>query len=245
MLNYGSPFHRVAGVLLVPDDEGADGGEPLALHVRYWCDEPCQLQLRGFTDRWAVDFGPLPETAGRWVEHAVPIDLAAPAGNAFAPSANLSGNFGTGDIYIVGAAFFDSNDRQTDVLHHGAPATLKIEYEVRNPVLREVAQVVVVFHRDGLQDVCRLIARDLTFDASHQVGTVRLVIPRVDLTDGTYSLTVMIARLGYYDRHQATFFAINPDVYSCLSRVFDVRVLDTGFIGAGTVTVKDGEWTMS
>ena len=69
------------------------------------------------------------------------------------------------------------------------------------------------------------------------------MIPRIDLTDGEYSLTVMIAQAGYYDQHQTTFFAVHPGVYSCLSRVLDIRIVDGGFIGAGTVTVKDGVWT--
>ena len=54
----------------------------------------------------------------------------------------------------------------------------------------------------------------------------------------------MIAKQGYYDTRQTTFFAINPDVYSCLSRVFDIHVVGSGPIGEGTVTVKDAEFSI-
>ena len=54
----------------------------------------------------------------------------------------------------------------------------------------------------------------------------------------------MIAEHGYYDRRQTTFFAINPGVYSCLSKAFEIIVTGAGPIGEGTVTVKDAEWTL-
>ena len=243
MLNYGSPFHRVAGVLTIPAEEVAHGDHLFVLRVRYWCDAPCRLQMRGFAGAWAADLGELPQATGVWAEHTVSMDLNLEQESTFAPPPNLSGTFGTGDIHIVSVAFVAPDGAHTDVLRHGAPATLRVTYEIRNPGIRERAQVVVVFHREGVQDVCRLIARELLFDSARPGGEVQLIIPRVDLTDGAYSLTVMIVQEGYYDRFQPTFFAINPGVYSCLSRVFDIRVVDTGFIGAGTVTEKDGIWT--
>lgn len=246
MLNYGSPFHRIAAILTIPAAELQRHGDgaPLALWLRFWTDQPCDLQMRGFADGWAADLGPLPRAAGRWVEHSVAVDMTAPDAAALVPKVNLSGKFGTGDIQITQVAFVGADGNPTDVLEHGVAATLLVDYQIKNPGIRQRAQVVVVFHRDGTQDVCRLIARELMFDAAVSAGQIRMVVPRIDLTDGWYSLTVMIAEEGYYDRHQTTFFAINPGVYSCLSRAFDVRVVDTGYIGEGTQTVKQGDWSL-
>jgi len=82
------------------------------------------------------------------------------------------------------------------------------------------------------------------FDAAVPRGSVEVVIGRVDLTDGRYALTVMIAREGYYDERQTTFFTINPAVYSCRSKAFDVSVVGSGYIGEGTMTVKNGQWAL-
>jgi lipopolysaccharide transport system ATP-binding protein len=243
MVNYGSPYHRVAGVLGVPPDALRDAEAPLELRIRYWCDEPCALELRVFADAWAADLGRLPVATGAWTEHVVRIAADAPEQQTFVPSPNASGNFGTGDIQIVNVAFVGDDDRETDVLRHGDPARLRIDYHIKRPDLRERAQVIVVVHRDGIQDVCRMIARDLMFDASSPSGQIELTIPRVDLVDGRYALTVMIAEPGYHDQRQHTFFAIHPGVYSCLSRAFELKVTGAGVFGEGTITVKDGLWS--
>jgi len=73
---------------------------------------------------------------------------------------------------------------------------------------------------------------------------VRLTIPRLTLTDGSYAVTIMIAKEGYYDTHQAVFYSINPSVYSCVSRLCEVSVVASGLIGTGTRHVLDGVWSL-
>jgi len=93
--------------------------------------------------------------------------------------------------------------------------------------------------------LCRYITRDLVFDAGERPrGTVRLAIPRLTLTNGSYAVTIMIAREGYYDTHQAVFYTINPSVYCCVSRLFEVSVVGSGLIGTGTRHVLDGVWSL-
>ena len=74
--------------------------------------------------------------------------------------------------------------------------------------------------------------------------TIRLTIPQLTLSNGSYSVTVMIAREGYYDTEQVVFYSINPSVYSCVSRLFEVSVVGAGLIGSGTRHVLDGEWRL-
>ena len=93
--------------------------------------------------------------------------------------------------------------------------------------------------------MCRYITRDLVFDAGQRSrGTIRLTVPRLTLTDGSYAVTVMIAKEGYYDTDQAVFYSINPSVYCCVSRLFDVSVVGSGLIGKGTRHVLDAVWTL-
>ena len=105
--------------------------------------------------------------------------------------------------------------------------------------------MTIGFHRDGVQDVCRFIARDLSFDASHPRGVARLEIPSLSLTDGIYTVSIMIAKEGYYDREQTTFYSINPEVYSARARLFEIMVCGSGLIGNGTIAVSTGRWSLS
>ena len=41
------------------------------------------------------------------------------------------------------------------------------------------------------------------------------------------------------------FFSLNPDVYYCASRLFEIVVRGSGLIGSGTVSVADGSWEVS
>ena len=138
----------------------------------------------------------------------------------------------------------DEHGNVRDVLDHGRPARLELTYEVVNPALREAVQVVVALHRDGAQDVCRFIGRDLSLSSAMRCGTMTSDIPSVDSTDGRYSVTILVARSGYYDSPQATFYTINPDVYCCLSRAFEVAVAGAGLVGIGTMRVANGEWSV-
>src|SRR5206468_12799747 len=113
---------------------------------------------------------------------------------------NAAGVHGTGAVAVTGARFVAEDGRELHILEHGRPARLDIDFAVFQPDLRERCQVVLALHKDGIEDVCRFITRDLVFDASQRSrGTIRLTVPRLTLTDGSYAVTVMIAREGYYD----------------------------------------------
>jgi hypothetical protein len=40
------------------------------------------------------------------------------------------------------------------------------------------------------------------------------------------------------------FYSINPSVYCCVSRLFEVAVVGSGLIGTGTRHVLDGVWCL-
>ena len=69
-------------------------------------------------------------------------------------------------------------------------------------------------------------------------------LPRLYLANGTFTLTVMVAREGYYDRQQTKYFSFNPEVYTCLSRVTEIVVSDGGIVGSGTGVVGSGDWSL-
>jgi hypothetical protein len=247
MLNYGSSFHQVAGVFTLPSGGSVPGPGSLRLRVEGGAERSCELHALGFVGTRQIDLGAISVGPG-WSTVDLELDAGdrVPQSRHALPDVNTSGIHGTGAIAVRDAAFVDADGAETHLLQHGESATLNIQYEIRDPALREQVQVVIALHKDGVQDVCRFIARDLLFDAAARPrGSIRLHIPKLLLTDGTYAVTLMIAEAGYYDRPQTVFYSINPGVYACLSRLFEVVVIGSGLIGSGTVHLADGRWSLA
>jgi len=135
--------------------------------------------------------------------------------------------------------------RGTDahVLTHGEPLDIVFHYRVNDPALCERPQILMAIHRDGVQDVCRFGTDELSFDGASRSGTVGVHFERLPLADGRYTLTVMVARHGYYDDRPTQYFSLSPGVYACLSQVLEFIVEGGGAIGSGTTVVLEGEWS--
>jgi lipopolysaccharide transport system ATP-binding protein len=238
-LNYGSPFHKVAGVF-IPAPATVAGQAPRAL-LDYWSDASCDLIVRSFLNGRELDPVPFRTSAGGWSRAEVVLRAAATSTNP-APGTNTSGVHGTGQVLVSSAAFHDASGRDTTLLEHGCPASFSIGYRIVDPAIGRV-QLVVAWQRDGIQDVCRFMASEL--DLVSREGTIRLDIEPLAITDGRYAITILIAEPGYYDREQTAFYTINPGVYCCLSRLLEVDVAGAGLVGAGTAAVVEGRWSVT
>ena len=244
LLNYGTPFHKVAGVFAIPATIGEPALSDLSCSIDYAAASDCDLVVRLFYRSQEAELGRLRERSPAWTnwrsEGAAPPTVSSRTGGL-----NITGVHGTGTFTLRDARFVGVDGSELHVLRHAEPVALEIDYTIHDPRLREKAQVVIALHKDGLQDVCRFISRDLWFDAAdRREGTIRLDVPSWRLTDGEYSVTVMIAKEGYYDSSPSLFYTINPDVYCCFSRMFDVSVVGSGLIGSGTAHVALGDWSL-
>jgi hypothetical protein len=189
-----------------------------------------------------LSLGRIVDTSAGWKTYRSSAADESHHGDGRLPSAGVHG---TGAVVVAGARFISGDDREVHILEHGSAVRLDIDYAISKPDLNEPCQVVIALHKDGVEDVCRYITRSLVFDARKRPrGTIRLIIPRLTLTDGTYAVTIMIAKEGYYDTHQTVFYSINPSVYYCVSRLFEVTVVGSGLIGAGTRHVLEGVWSL-
>lgn len=241
MLNYGSPFHKIAGVLDLLDglDTKALTGK---LHLEYWSSEPCDLGVKCFWGQSAMDLGVLPESDGEWQTHTVPLSAKGQEvkQNYVAPASQ-----GVGTIILKDLQMLDECGNEVVFVEHEAPISFVTDYEIRSPDVREHAQVILTFHLDGVQDVCRILCRSLFFDAEKlPTGRIRLRLPRMPLATGQYTVSIMIVKEDYFDREQHQFFSINLGVYSCLSRVLEIVVTGGGIVGNGTVFVGEGDWSL-
>ncbi|MFP5379619.1 MAG: ABC transporter ATP-binding protein [Vicinamibacteria bacterium] len=240
MLNYGSPFHKVAGVVTVGGALAADA----RLEVEYHAAQPFEAVVRVFDRDRVRDLGVLRGSVGGWQTWAQPIHAAVASSSDRA--VNATGVHGTGAITIDDITTRDATGEEAHLFRHGDAFALQLDYRINQPDLVERPQVLVAFHKDGIQDVCRLITRDLVFDAgARRRGRIHLRIPGLRLGPGTYTVSVMVARAGYYDEEQTRYFSLNPGVYACHTRALEIVVSGGGGVAAGTVVVADGEWSLT
>lgn len=241
LLNYGSSFHKVAGVFVLPAD-AIETTDLLSVRVDYWSAQPCQLVMRMFVNGRGASLGQLPPASKTWASHVVPLAEAdAHGGMTF----SSDGVQGTGAIVVDDVKMVDERGDELHLARHGAPIRFVVDYRIADPRVKERAQVVLIFHRDGLQIASRIITRDLLFDAAtNSRGRVRLEIPKLTLSDGAYSVSVFVAREGYFDEQQTVFYSLNPGVYYCLNRVLDITVVGGGLIASGAIFVDEGKWSL-
>jgi len=238
-LNYGSPFQKVAGVFPIGDSSPATQ----RIEIDYHTDEPFEAVARLFIGETVIDLGQFDGQAGAWQTWTATVDSQSKT--AVPSQVNTTGIHGTGAISITDLGTFNEAGDETHFFSHGGIFEVRIAYRINQPDLREHPQLVLAFHRDGLLDVCRVITRDLLFDAAvGRSGEVRVRIPDLRLGPGNYTVTVMVAREGYYDEEQTRYFSLNPGVYACHSRALEINVTSSSAIATGTVVVADADWKM-
>jgi 2-polyprenyl-3-methyl-5-hydroxy-6-metoxy-1,4-benzoquinol methylase len=239
--NFGSPFHKIAGVLKVDESAEDLANAALSVEADFWSERPCDLTVHCFIQGREVALGLLPQSSGTWI-------TGVANGLQLGPmvSTGAAGRQGTGVIVIERVRPLNDEQQESFTFQHGAPFSLEFAYRINRPGLKERAQVLVAFHRDGVQDVMRSISRDLLFDEAVQPhGVIAVRFPRLPLANGSYSVTVMLAKEGYYDEMQSVYFSVNPGVYTCLTRVFEIVVDGGGIVATGTAVVLDAEWSLT
>ena len=61
---------------------------------------------------------------------------------------------------------------------------------------------------------------------------------------GAVHHSVAVTEAGYTDRQQTVFFSINPGMYDCWSRAFELQIVGGGVVASGTAVVLDASWTV-
>ena len=153
---------------------------------------------------------------------------------------------GTGQVVLADVRTLDRHGNAKGVFAHGEPFVLSMAYRINAPAFREAVQLLVSFHRDGVQDTCRVFCRALLLDAADRSsGSIEMHLPRLPLGAGTYTVSVGITEPGYFDRDQVVFYSINPGMYDCLIRGLEIEVVSGGIVGSGTGIVAEGEWRLA
>ena len=245
MLNYGSPFHKVVGVLAVPRDRFPELTN-MRFVLDYWSDKPCQLGLRCYVGEEAEDLGELSTVMGQWATHDAAYSSNGSGGSRPATlPAHAAGIQGAGDIIITHFAMLNSAGAEVCTAKHGEEVTFRIEFKIQKKSLREHAQVFIVISRNNTERVCKFMTGHLTFDeALAPEGVVEMRLPKMMLGAGSYSVAVEITAHDYVEAGITKFFSVDPNVYHCITHALDFTVTNSGWIGDGTIFEGEGDWRM-
>jgi ABC-type polysaccharide/polyol phosphate transport system ATPase subunit len=243
MLNYGSPFHKVVGVLAVPHHRFSQLTDA-SFVLDYWSDEACELRLRCYAGEHAEDLGELSTVTGRWACHAAAYSAngAGESGAALLPS-RAAGIQGAGEIIVTRFSMLNGTGAEIFTLRHGEAVTFRIDFRILKKNLRERAQVFIVISRNNTERVCKFMTDQLLFDeAEVPDGVVEMHLPKMMLGAGQYSVAVQIAAQGFVEAGITKFFSVDPDVYYCITHALEFTVTNSGWIGDGTLFEGEGAW---
>lgn len=246
MNNFGSPFRRAVAVFALPFGIETLRADAARIILIYESDARCVLRARLYFDEQTIELEDLRPSDKECVRHS--IDLQTYLKNGGAPSladaVNIEGIHGTGNALVVGLRVLDHTGNESLRVEHGRAMTLEIDYEVRQPDLCEAADLLVALHRDGVHDVCRFFTNSVVLDAANRPrGTISMHVPRLPVPNGNYTISLTLAKAGYYAKNPTAFYSINPDVHTCLSRFLEIQVFGGDPIASGMGLVEQASWS--
>jgi len=242
MLEFGSPFRKVSGVLAATEPVSDEILDEVSIELKWGAEKETEVMVSCRAGERLVLQQPVPVGGNGWESRR--LSFAAPIVSP-ALSTGRSALFGTGVIRLRDVHLSDGEGNQSFSFWHGEEFRLSVGYDIRDPSLDENCDIVIAILRGGVETACRIFTRSLEFSyARSQTGTVEMVLPKLMLGIGSYSLTVMIAREGYYDQQGHAFYSINPDVHVCIRDMVDFSVRATGVLAEGTAWVAEAEWEL-
>jgi hypothetical protein len=160
-------------------------------------------------------------------------------------AAHVNDTHGSGRLAIHGVELIDAEGRSSLQFVHGQAVHVILDYQINDPSLAERCQVVLAWRRHGVDDVFRLLCKEVLFNGSARPkGQLVCFLDRLPLGAGEYSLTVLVAAEGYYESNPTQFFSINDRVYWARANVLDVKVTAPSPIASGTAVVGEAEWSL-
>jgi hypothetical protein len=239
--NFGSVFHKVAGSFDVAGLIAPQRPNAFAVEVDCWSESPCEFEVRAFrgTQEWTLGTCRLP--GGRWMQQVL---SARDADAVVAVNATAPRGAGSGRVVIGEIRTLDATGRATAIFRHRDPFVLTICYRVNDPSFDDEVQVLVSFHRGGVDDACRMLGRGMRLSAAQSTGVIEVRLPELMLGTGHYTVSVGITERGYFDRQQTVFFSINPGMYDSVNRAVEIEITGAGVVEAGTAVVVTGDWSL-
>ncbi len=202
-------------------------GEDNTLLCELWFMDKCELRA----ELAVVAAQPVDASEGLLTWPRARSDMQAPE-TQLAPQSDLHGS---GRIWLEDIELHGSDGASRFVFDAGEPFSVRARYRVAKGTGQLPVEFLIAMHRDGVTDVARLYAGaisvadgegDLSFDCSN-----------LKLGLGTFTLTLLAFRPGYFEHNDGRFFSINDDVYFALNRGMEFNIKGNGgkFAGGNTL----------
>jgi ABC-type polysaccharide/polyol phosphate transport system ATPase subunit len=250
MNNFGSSLHKAGVAFLLPESIG-NRADALTLEVEAGANDVYRLEA------WRIDadlksrpLGTLPCKPGEWTTFRASLSgngAAAAVGSAehAASMVRAAELHGSGRVIITDLRCLDGGGRETLQLEHGKPASIVLDFEIRDPTLHECCQVMIAFRRNGVDDMLRLFGRELLFDGrTRKNGQIVAFLPRFPLGVGEYGIAILLAGENYYEENPTMFYTINPKVYWAGRNIVHIKVTSDHIIPRGTGVVGEAAWSI-
>lgn len=247
--NFGAVDHKIGFVIFLHTEKAADALEKSTLSLRIRANDKVDADIVYIRpDGSEKILHRLMTVAGEWQALNLPFaegsDVVIASGQAAAEPSQ--GRQGSGRVVLSGFRLTGPTGSDTFVVQHGHEAALSFDYFINDPDLSENCQIIVVFKRNGVEDIMRIKADELRFDANRaRSGRIEMRLGSLRLGTGRYTVTVMAARERYFETQNGQFFSINPDVYDVHSGCLEFEVTAPGeAFATGTGIVQTADWTL-
>lgn len=236
---FGSPYLKVGVLLRLPEMAVGDWAR-LTFSGRVQSYAGANLALRVFDEAGHLRLSrSLPDGNGIWGDFCVEAVQGSDDSERW-----LARHIGNQRIGIEDVYFVDNQGQDTYYLRHGFPAQLLIRCRINDETLDECPHIVVAFHRNGSQDVARYLCRDQRLSGpAGSLVDIDFKLDSLPFSAGSYTVTVLMAEPGYYDRVQEQYFSINPGVYACRSKSPEFEIIEDSPLSVGTVLVGQARWS--
>jgi lipopolysaccharide transport system ATP-binding protein len=248
--NFGAVDHK-AGFAIFPHSEQAISElKSATLTLRLRADDVVDADvvfIRG--DGSERILSRLLTVAGEWQELSISFQSGSETGvqsTLFSSTDDAVQQLGTGGVVVTNVQLQTSDLSTSFFVEHGNPIIFVLDLLVNDASLNEACQIVLAFKRNGVDDVARIIGRTLTIKGSENKHVrASASVPSFKLGVGRYTLTVLIAKNGYYEDHNGQFFAINPNVLYAKRDIIEFEIVDrSSLVSSGTGYVIDADWTV-
>ena len=149
---------------------------------------------------------------------------------------------GSGGIRITSIDIVDGNGRSTRQLQQGEHYRIEFGYRLVAPQIANNLEMIIAISRDGVLDCMRAFNRELNLPHERPCGTIRYEINGLPLANGSFVLSALIAKRGYYETQVGRPYSLNENVYDVVSRALEFVVEESCPAYRGTIFKASGQW---
>jgi lipopolysaccharide transport system ATP-binding protein len=238
--NVGSTFQKGVIRISAPTEALLHNA---ALSLRLICAEEQELQALLYpADGKPRDVGAvrlLPEVAAGW-----DISLDAAHAEVFRDDGSVAPRHGSGAVRYTSVDILDRDGFSTRLLKQGEPITIAFGYKLADPSVADDLELMISITKDGVLNALRAFNTNLVLPPGQHTGTIHFTCEHLPMASGTFVLSSLIAKRGYYDRNEGKPFSVNHDVYDMIARGLEFEVRPSGPAYQGTILEWQGRWSV-